>query len=128
MRTIKLTMAIAAVALSSVICQAQPNGARGKHPVKHNKEANIAQKLGLNQEQANQLKVIHEKQIIENKAIQEKITLLKRELKALKEKKKVLNEVNMKEIEFLLTPEQFIKFKEMKKNKKENRKEKKQNH
>jgi Spy/CpxP family protein refolding chaperone len=59
----------------------------------------------------------------ENKAIQAKITPLKQELNALKKKKKALNEIKMKEIEHLLTPEQFIKFQELKKNKKENRKE-----
>ena len=128
MKTLKLTLTIAVVTLSLVICQAQPGGARSKYPVKHDKGAKIAQELGLNKEQANQMKVIHQKQMNENKAIQAKITPLKQELKALKRKKKALNDINMKEIESLLTPEQFIKFKEMKKNKKEHRKEKIQNH
>ncbi|MFB0926075.1 MAG: hypothetical protein QMB65_12480 [Vicingaceae bacterium] len=123
MRPLKLTLAIAAVTLSLSICQAQPGGAHGKHPVKHDKGAKIAKQLGLNKEQANQMKVIHQKQMNENKAIQAKITPLKQELNALKKKKKALNEINMKEIEHLLTPEQFIKFQELKKNKKENRKE-----
>ena len=123
MRPLKLTLAIAAVTLSLSICQAQPGGAHGKHPVKHDKGAKIAKQLGLNKEQANQMKVIHQKQMNENKAIQAKITPLKQELNALKKKKKTLNEINMKEIEHLLTPEQFIKFQELKKNKKENRKE-----
>jgi Spy/CpxP family protein refolding chaperone len=123
MRPLKLTLAIAAVTLSLAICQAQPGGAHGKHPVKHDKGAKIAKQLGLNKEQANQMKVIHQKQMNENKAIQAKITPLKQELNALKKKKKALNEINMKEIEHLLTPEQFIKFQELKKNKKENRKE-----
>jgi Spy/CpxP family protein refolding chaperone len=117
MRPLKLTLAIAAVTLSLSICQAQPGGAHGKHPVKHDKGAKIAKQLGLNKEQANQMKVIHQKQMNENKAIQAKITPLKQELKALKKKKKALNEINMKEIEHLLTPEQFIKFKELKKRK-----------
>jgi Spy/CpxP family protein refolding chaperone len=123
MRPLKLTLASAAVTLSLSICQAQPGGAHGKHPVKHDKGAKIAKQLGLNKEQANQMKVIHQKQMNENKAIQAKITPLKQELNALKKKKKALNEINMKEIEHLLTPEQFIKFQELKKNKKENRKE-----
>jgi Spy/CpxP family protein refolding chaperone len=117
MRPLKLTLAIAAVTLSLSICQAQPGGAHGKHPVKHDKGAKIAKQLGLNKEQANQMKVIHQKQMNENKAIQAKITPLKQELNALKKKKKALNEINMKEIEHLLTPEQFIKFKELKKRK-----------
>ena len=123
MRPLKLTLAIAAVTLSLSICQAQPGGAHGKHPAKHDKGAKIAKQLELNKEQANQMKVIHQKQMNENKAIQAKITPLKQELNALKKKKKTLNEINMKEIEHLLTPEQFIKFQELKKNKKENRKE-----
>jgi Spy/CpxP family protein refolding chaperone len=117
MRPLKLTLAIAAVTLSLSICQAQPGGAHGKHPVKHDKGAKIAKQLGLNKEQANQMKVIHQKQMNENKAIQAKITPLKQELKALKKKKKALNEINIKENEQLLTPEQFIKFKELKKRK-----------
>ena len=131
MRTLKLSMAIAAVAVSSVICQAQPGGAHSGrhsngvnhkgdgHPQKHDKGAILAEKLGLSPKQANRLKVIHEKQKVENKAIQEKMAPLRNELKALKEKKKALNEINMKEIESLLTPEQFIKFQELKENRKE---------
>ena len=52
------------------------------------------------------------------------MTPLKNELKALKEKKKALNEINMKEIESLLTPEQFMKFKALKANRKKTEKEK----
>lgn len=93
MKTLKLTMAIAAVALSSVICQAQPPaGYLGKH----NKGAKLVEKLGLNQEQADQLKVIHEKQMAENKALQAKMAPLKAELKILKTEKKALNEVKNK--------------------------------
>ncbi len=125
MRTIKLTMAIAALALSTVICQAQPHSG---HPEKHNKGAKLVEKLGLSQEQADQLKVIHEKQMIENKALQGKMAPLKEELKKLKAQKKDLNDSKMKEIELILTPEQFIKFKELKANKKEHRQEKRQNH
>ena len=53
------------------------------------------------------------------------MTPLKNELKALKEKKKALNEINMKEIESLLTPEQFIKFKALKENRKKKQKKRK---
>lgn len=130
MRTLKLSIAIA-VALSSVICQAQPDGRHpgrhnnginhksDEHPQKHDKGAILASKLGLSPKQANRLKIIHEKQRAENKAIQEKMTPLKNELKALKEKKKALNEINMKDIESLLTPEQFIKFKALNKKREE---------
>tara|TARA_B100000809_G_scaffold202708_1_gene203543 strand:- start:2722 stop:3147 length:426 start_codon:yes stop_codon:yes gene_type:complete len=135
MRTLKLSMAIATVALSSVICQAQPggehsgrhnNGVNHKddgHPQKHDKGARLAEKLGLTPKQANRLKAIHDKQRTENKAIQEKMAPLKNELKVLKEKKKALNEINRKEIESLLTPGQFIKLQELKQNQKENRKD-----
>jgi Spy/CpxP family protein refolding chaperone len=132
MRTLKLSLAIATITLSSVFCQAQPGGAHtgrhnhqgSDHPHKHDKGEKIAKELGLNPKQAEQLKAIHEKQRAENKAIQEKMTPLKSQLKVLKEQKKALNEINMKEIKSMLTPEQFIKFNELKDRKKENRKEK----
>ena len=138
MRTLKLSMAIAAVALSSVICQAQPGG--GGHPGKQDRGANhpggerpenndkgtkIAKELGLTTKQAEQLKAIHGKQRAENKAIQEKMAPLKTKMNALKDRKKALNEINMKEIEAMLTPEQFIRFNELKAKRKENRKERK---
>ncbi len=125
MRTLKLTMAIAALTLTSVICQAQPNPG---HPEKHNKAAKLVEKLGLNQEQADKLKIIHEKQMAEIKAIQEKMAPLKTELKTLKAEKKALNEIKMKEIESILTPEQFAKFKEMKEQRKDRLKEKRNKH
>ncbi len=125
MKTLKLTLAITALTLSTVICQAQPRA--GEHPSKPNKGAKLVEKLGLNQEQADQLKVIHEKQMSEGKALQEKMAPLKEELKALKAEKKALNESKIKEIEAILTPEQFEKFKEMKAHRKEKRENKKGN-
>ena len=118
MKTLKLTLAIAAITLSSVICQAQKQENQNK---KHDK---IAQKLNLNPEQTEKLKVIREIQKTENKALQEKMKPLKAELKTLKAEKKTLNETKMKEIESILTPEHFIKFKEMKKHRKDRMKEK----
>jgi Spy/CpxP family protein refolding chaperone len=130
MRTIKLSMAIAALALSSVICQAQSGNGhpgkhnRGEHPGKIDKGAKIAKELGLTTKQAEQLKAIQEKQRKENKVINEKMTPLKTQMNALREQKKALHEINKKEIESLLTPEQLIKFNELKERRKENRKEK----
>ena len=49
MKTLKLTMTIAALALSSVICQAQPHE---KHPNKNDKGAKLVEKLGLTEKQA----------------------------------------------------------------------------
>ena len=125
MKTLKLTMTIAALALSSVICQAQPHA---KYPNKNDKGAKLVEKLGLNEKQAEALKVIHENQKLENKALTEKMAPLKAELKTLKAEKKALNEIKMKEIEAILTPEQFAKFKEMKEHRKDRVKEKRGNY
>ena len=125
MKTLKLTMTIAALALFSVICQAQPHA---KHPNKNDKGAKLIEKLGLNEKQAEALKVIHENQRLENKALTEKMAPLKAELKTLKAEKKALNEIKMKEIEAILTPEQFAKFKEMKERRKDRAKEKRGNY
>jgi Spy/CpxP family protein refolding chaperone len=138
MKAIKITMAIAALTLTTAICQAQPGG--GEHPGKHERGQKhkagenqrnhdngdkLVKELGLTPKQAEQLKAIHQKQKAENKAIQEKMAPLKSEMKVLKEKKKALKEIRMKEIESLLTPEQFTKLNELKEKKKENSKEKK---
>ena len=125
MKTLKLTLAIAALTLASVICQAQQ---KSDHPSKHEKEEKIAEKLGLSKEQTSKLKTINTNHKNENKAIQEKMAPLKKQMKALKAEKKALNEAKMKEIESILTPEQFIQFKEMKAKRKENKKGKKKNH
>lgn len=132
MKAIKITMAIAALTLTTAICQAQPGG--GGHPGKHERGekhrpdeskgkhdngAKLVKELELTPKQAEQLKAIHQKQKAENKAIQEKMAPLKSEMKILKEKKKALKEIRMKEIESLLTPEQLIKYKELKEKKKE---------
>lgn len=134
MKVLKLTMAVAAITLISAICQAQPGGGHpgqhergmlhegGKHNAKHDKGAKLAKELELTSKQAEQLKAIHEKQRAENKIIQEKMAPLKKEMKALKEQKKALKEIKMKEIEALLTPEQLVKFKELKEKRKEKRK------
>jgi Spy/CpxP family protein refolding chaperone len=125
MRTLKLTLAVAALTLSTVICQAQ---SQGGHPGKQEKGAKIVEKLGLSKEQAEKLKAINASQKIENKAFQEKMNPVKEQMKALKAEKKAMNAAKMKEIEAILTPEQFVKFKEMKEQRKDNRKGKKQKH
>ena len=136
MRTIKLTLAIAAVTLSTTICQAQPGGEGrpnnnrgmaqdGQRPERHDKGAKMTEQLGLSKEQAQKMKAIHQKQRAEHEGIQEKMDILKKQLQTLKTQKKALNDIKMKEIEGLLTPEQFIKFKELKEKRKENKKGKK---
>ena len=83
--------------------------------------AKIAKELGLTTKQAEQLKAIQEKQRKENKVINEKMTPLKTQMNALREQKKALHEINKKEIESLLTPEQLIKVNELKERRKEKR-------
>ena len=126
MNALKLTIAIVALTFTSAICQAQPGGGHpgkhergakhrtGEHPGKNNKGEKLVKELELTTKQADQLKTINEKQRADNKAIQEKMAPHKAELKKLKEKKKALNEIRMKEIESLLTPNQLIKFNELK--------------
>lgn len=124
MRTLKLTFAIAALALTPLLASAQE---RPNHPNKE-QHKNMLKELNLNEEQANQLKAIHEGSKAQNKAIQEKMKPLKEELKALKTKRKALKEAEMKKVEAILTPEQFIKFKALQLKRKEHRKENHKKH
>ena len=117
MKTIKLSLAIAALILTPCIVNAQEG------PNHHNKELNKnrMKELNLNEEQANQLKAIHESGKAQNKAIQEKMRILKEELKALKTKRKALKDAEMKKVEAILSPEQFIQFQAIHQERKEHR-------
>jgi len=132
MRALKLSITIATVALTSGICQAQPGA---KHPRKHikgihhrgnehlrkkDKGAIMAKELGLSPKQTVQLKAILKKQRTENKVIHEKMVSLRNQISTLKERNEALNELNSREIEALLTPEQLIQFEALKKYQKEN--------
>lgn len=119
MKTLKLTMAVTALVLSSIICQAQEKGMQKK------KQDKIAQQLNLNPEQTKKMKVLNETHKAKNKVIQAKITPVKEQLRALQAEKKAISESKMKEIESILTPEQFMKFKEIKANRKGPRKDRK---
>lgn len=118
MKTLKLTLPIIILTLSSFVCQAQPGGLGKGHPKRHDKGADIVRQLNLSEAQAGKLRAIHEKQKKDNVIFQEKMKVMKREKKAMKE-------ARMKEIESILTPEQFIKFKALKKAEKEERKKNK---
>jgi Spy/CpxP family protein refolding chaperone len=122
MRVLKLTVAVAALTFSSVVCQAQEQGDQNK------KNDRIAQKLNLNPEQTEKLKVLRKDLNIKNKATKEKMTPLRAEIKALQEEKKASKEAFMKEIEGILTPEQFTQFKEMRAGRKEKMKGEKGEH
>ena len=122
MKVLKLTVAIAVLTLSSVICQAQGQGDQNK---KHDR---IAQKLNLNPEQTEKLKTLRKNLNANNKTIKEKITPLQEQIKALRAEKKASNESFLTEVEGILTPEQFAQFKEMKAARKERMKGKKGEH
>ena len=119
MNSIKITLVIATLVFASITCQAQEKGEQKK------KENKIAQQLNLSPEQTQEMKTLRQNQKIQNKAFQEKMAPVKEQMKALKAERKAMNETKMKEIESILTPEQFVKFKELKANRKENRKNKK---
>jgi Spy/CpxP family protein refolding chaperone len=124
MKTLKLTLAIAALTLAPFVTSAQ------EKPKQSHKEQqkNRMKALNLNEKQAAQLKLIHESTKAESKVIEDKMEPLKKELKALKTEKKVLKKAKMKAIETILTPEQFIQFKEMKHKKKEHHKDNHKKH
>lgn len=111
MRTLKLTLAIAAITLTPFISNAQEKY-DGKEKGQHHEKMMTA--LQLNEKQDEQLKEIHQKIQTDNKAIKAKMEPLRVEMKKLKAEKKALHEAKMKEIETILTPEQFAKFKELK--------------
>ncbi|MGB0888370.1 MAG: hypothetical protein ACPGSL_09625 [Vicingaceae bacterium] len=123
MRTLKLKIAVTALALIPFVGFAQETSIQKSK--EHQK--NMIKELNLNEKQSIQLKDINLKNRGKVKAINAKMEPLKAQMKELKMMKKALHEANMKEIEAVLTPEQFIKFKEMKARKKANRQEKKRN-
>ena len=112
MRTLKLTMAATALILSSIVCHAQTQ----------EKGTKLIEKLGLSKEQSDKLKTVREAQKIENKAFREKMDPIKLQMKALRVEKKSMNESKMKEIQTILTSEQFLKFKELKANRSKSKK------
>jgi Spy/CpxP family protein refolding chaperone len=117
MRTLKLTLAIAVLTLTPLLVSAQE---RPKHPNKE-QHKNRLKELNLTEEQASQFKAIQESGKVEKKAIQEKMMALKKELKALKTKRKALKAAEMKKVEAILTPEQFIQFQTIQQKRKEHR-------
>ncbi|MGB0881658.1 MAG: Spy/CpxP family protein refolding chaperone [Vicingaceae bacterium] len=111
MKTLKITLVIAGIALTPLIGNAQEKHNEKDKGQHHEK---MVTALQLNEKQAEQLKEIHQKTQKENKAIKAKMEPLKVEMKKLKEEKKALHDAKIKEIEAILTPEQFAKFKELK--------------
>jgi Spy/CpxP family protein refolding chaperone len=120
MKALKFTLVITALAVAPFFARAQEKPNR-PHKEQHQ---NMVKALNLNKKQANQLKVIHESYKAEKKVIQNKMPPIKKELKSLKSKKKALKKAEMKEIETILTREQFVQFQEMMQRKKEHRKKK----
>ncbi len=124
MKTLKLTLVFASLMLTPFLGTAQESSK------KHNKEHHekLIKELQLNEKQTEQLTEIRKKTQQENKAIKAKMAPLKAEMKKLKAEKKALHDSKMKEIETILTPEQFAKFKELKAENKLQRKNKKRQH
>lgn len=115
MRFLKLSIAIAALTLTPFISTAQK--ASGNHEKGHH--IKMMKELNLSAEQTKQLKEINTKNQQDKKAIKAKMEPLKVELKKLKTEKKALQEARKKNIEAVLTPEQLLKFNELKSQRKE---------
>ncbi len=113
MKKLKLTLAITLLTVSSVVCQAQEQGTQNE------KQDKVSQKLNLSPDQTEKFKALRTELNTRNNAIKEKMAPLKAQMKTLREEKKTSNQAFMKDIEEVLTPEQFTKFKEMKAARKE---------
>lgn len=114
MNALKLTLVATSIFALSLGSSAQGKKASNADKPKKDKIEALKEKLNLDDVQVSKLKEFHTSFEGKNKAIDSKMEPLQEQLKALREEKKNNKEVMNAEIEKVLTPEQLIKFKELK--------------
>ncbi len=124
MKSMKLTLAIAALMVAPIAINAQEKAKPVDEKTKHKK---LVEKLALTEEQETKMQEINAKYEPQRKKLKAETKVLKEKLKAIKEKRKALGEAQHKEMEAILTPEQKVKFEKMIAARKEKKMEKKKN-
>lgn len=114
MNVLKLTLVASSIFALSIGVFAQGKRSDNADKPKRDKIEALKEKLQLDDAQTAKLKEVHTDFEAKNKALDLKMDPLQEQLKALRKEKKNNIEGMNAEIEKVLTPEQLVKYKEMK--------------
>ena len=114
MNVLKLTLVASSIFALSLVGFAQGKSAEKADKPKKDKIEALKEKLQLDDAQTAKLKEVQINFEAKNKELDAKMDPLKEQLKALKKEKKSNRDKMNNEIEKVLTPEQLVKFKELK--------------